>query len=176
MAARARKPFTHPCCPHVDIASVSPALERYRRRVQGGPVEASTALRPRARGIVTIAALIARNQAAEQARYLALALDNGVRPGGSSGIITHLAFAAPDKEPAVLSASAARNHKVFEAAQRCCPLRLPARPRAPTVRLANVGSSARGAASCERALAGRRSHGNAPHPGWSQGTASTALD
>ena len=51
-------------------------------------------LSPRDRSIVTIAALIARNQTAEQAHYLALALDNGVRPSEISEIITHLAFYA----------------------------------------------------------------------------------
>jgi 4-carboxymuconolactone decarboxylase len=74
-----------------DLASVSPALERYRRE----PL-ASLWRRPqlsrRDRSIVTIATLMARNHTAEQAHYLAVAMDNGVRPSELSEIITHLAF------------------------------------------------------------------------------------
>ena len=46
----------------------------------------------RDRSIVTLAALIARNQTVEMANYLSLALDNGVKPAEVSEIITHLAF------------------------------------------------------------------------------------
>ncbi len=77
-----------------DLASVSPALERYRRETLHANVWTRPQLSPRDRSIVTIAALIARNQTAEQAHYLALALDNGVRPSEISEIITHLAFYA----------------------------------------------------------------------------------
>src|SRR5206468_12657389 len=42
--------------------------------------------------IVTIAALIARNQTIEIPYYFNLALDNGVKPREISEIITHLAF------------------------------------------------------------------------------------
>ena len=79
---------------HDDLASVSPALERYRREALEASLWKRPQLSPRDRSIVTIAALIARNQTAEQAHYLALALDNGVRPSEISEIITHLAFYA----------------------------------------------------------------------------------
>src|SRR5438270_2253515 len=46
----------------------------------------------RDRSIVTLAALIARDQTVELPYYLALALDNGVKPSEISEIITHLAF------------------------------------------------------------------------------------
>ena len=46
----------------------------------------------RDRSIVTLAALIARNQTVEMAYYLNVALDNGVKPAEISEIITHLAF------------------------------------------------------------------------------------
>src|SRR5205809_6304442 len=46
----------------------------------------------RDRGIVTLAALIARNQTVELPFYLNLALDNGVKPREISEMITHLAF------------------------------------------------------------------------------------
>ncbi len=52
-----------------------------------GPISA-----PRDRGIVTLAALIARAQTVEMAQQIALALDNGVKPREISEIITHLAF------------------------------------------------------------------------------------
>jgi 4-carboxymuconolactone decarboxylase len=49
-------------------------------------------LAPRDRSIVTLAALIARNQAIEMPYYFNVALDNGVKPREISEIITHLAF------------------------------------------------------------------------------------
>ena len=52
------------------------------------------ACRPRDRSVVTLAALIARNQTIEMPFYLGLALDNGVKPREVSEIITHLAFYA----------------------------------------------------------------------------------
>jgi hypothetical protein len=44
------------------------------------------------RNVVTLAALIARDQTVELPYYLALALDNGVKPAEVSEIITHLTF------------------------------------------------------------------------------------
>ena len=74
-----------------DGRTVAPALEKYAQ----GPL-AELWRRPelgaRDRSIVTIAALIARNQTIEMARYLNLALDKGVKPREISEIITHLAF------------------------------------------------------------------------------------
>ena len=80
--------------PHDEVATVSPALDRYRREVLEANLWKRPQLSPRDRSIVTLAALIARNQTAEQAHYLEVALDNGVRPGEVSEIITHLAFYA----------------------------------------------------------------------------------
>ena len=77
-----------------DLAAVSPALERYRRETLEAKLWKRPQLSPRDRSIVTVAALIARNQTAEQAHYLGVALDNGVRPSEISEIITHLAFYA----------------------------------------------------------------------------------
>src|SRR5437763_3159482 len=74
-----------------DISAVAPALEAYAR----GPI-AELWKRPelpaRDRSVVTVAALIARNQTIEMRHYLNIALDNGVKPGELSEIITHLAF------------------------------------------------------------------------------------
>src|SRR6516164_6681254 len=74
-----------------EIRMVVPALAKYAQ----GPVAElwkRPDLSPRDRSIVTVAALIARNQTIEMAYYLGLALDNGVKPREISEIITHLAF------------------------------------------------------------------------------------
>src|ERR1017187_8956242 len=70
---------------------VSPALEKY---AQGPLTELwkRPGLTLRDRSIVTIAALIARNQTIEMPRHINLALDHGVKPREISEIITHLAF------------------------------------------------------------------------------------
>jgi alkylhydroperoxidase/carboxymuconolactone decarboxylase family protein YurZ len=74
-----------------DITMVAPALDKY---AQGALAELwkRPGLTPRDRGIVTIAALIARDQTIEMRYYFNLALDNGVKPREISEIITHLAF------------------------------------------------------------------------------------
>src|SRR5205823_2670850 len=74
-----------------DIKTVAPALEKYAQ----GPVTElwkRPGLSQRDRSIVTIAALIARNQTIEMPYYMNLALGNGVKRGEISEIITHLAF------------------------------------------------------------------------------------
>lgn len=74
-----------------DITMVAPALEKYAQ----GPLAdlwKRPGLTPRDRSIVTISALIARNQTIEMPYYFTLALDNGVKPRELSEIITHLAF------------------------------------------------------------------------------------
>jgi 4-carboxymuconolactone decarboxylase len=74
-----------------DIRMVAPALEKYAQ----GPLAdlwKRPGLTPRDRSIVTISALIARNQTIEMPYYFNLALDNGVKPREISEIITHLAF------------------------------------------------------------------------------------
>ena len=74
-----------------DTTMVAPALDKY---AQGALAELwkRPGLTPRDRSIVTIAALISRNQTIEMAYYFNLALDNGVKPREISEIITHLAF------------------------------------------------------------------------------------
>lgn len=74
-----------------DTRVVAPALERY---AQGPLAELwkRPGLTPRDRSIVTLAALIARNQTVEMPHYFKVALDNGVKPREISEIITHLAF------------------------------------------------------------------------------------
>jgi 4-carboxymuconolactone decarboxylase len=75
-----------------DVRAVAPALEKYAQGVVLGDLWKRPGLSPRDRSIVTVAALIARDQTVELPFYLNLALDNGVKPSEISEIITHLAF------------------------------------------------------------------------------------
>src|SRR6266699_603534 len=75
-----------------DVRTVAPALEKYAQRVVLGDIWKRPGLSPRDRSMVTLAAMIARNQTVELPYHLNLALDNGVKPGEVSEIITHLAF------------------------------------------------------------------------------------
>ena len=75
-----------------DIRAVAPALEKYAQGVVQGDLWKRPGLSPRDRSIVTISALIARDQRVELPYYLDLALHNGVKPAEVSEIITHLAF------------------------------------------------------------------------------------
>jgi 4-carboxymuconolactone decarboxylase len=74
-----------------DTRMVAPALEKYAE----GPLTElwkRPGLTLRDRSIVTVAALIARNQTIEMPYYINLAFDNGVKPREISEIITQLAF------------------------------------------------------------------------------------
>jgi 4-carboxymuconolactone decarboxylase len=75
-----------------DIRAVAPALEKYAHGVVQGDLWKRPGLSPRDRSIVTISALIARNQRVELPYHLDLALHNGVKPAEVSETITHLAF------------------------------------------------------------------------------------
>jgi 4-carboxymuconolactone decarboxylase len=73
---------------------VAPALEQYRQQRVLGEVWKRPQLSARDRGIVTLAALVSRQQTTEMPFYLNLALDNGVKPREVAEMITHLAFYA----------------------------------------------------------------------------------
>ena len=75
-----------------EIGAVAPALDKYAQERLLGEVWKRPGLNARDRSIVTVTALIARNQTIELPYYLNLALDNGVKPSEISEIITHLAF------------------------------------------------------------------------------------
>jgi len=75
-----------------DVRMVAPALEKYTQGTLLGDVWKRPGLSTRDRSIVTIAALIARNQTIEMPFYFNLALDSGVKPREISEVITHLAF------------------------------------------------------------------------------------
>jgi 4-carboxymuconolactone decarboxylase len=74
-----------------DFRIVAPALDKYAQ----GPIAElwkRPGLAPRDRSVVTLAALVARNQTIDMPHHIALALDNGVTPREISELITHLAF------------------------------------------------------------------------------------
>jgi 4-carboxymuconolactone decarboxylase len=75
-----------------DMRRVSPALEQYTQGTLLGDLWKRPDLSPRDRSIVTLATLIARNQTVEMPYHINLALENGVKPGELSELITHLAF------------------------------------------------------------------------------------
>lgn len=75
-----------------DVRNVAPALERYTQDHLYGDVWNRAGLSRRDRSLVTLAALITRNQTLPLNYYLAQALDNGVKPAELSELITHLAF------------------------------------------------------------------------------------
>lgn len=77
-----------------ELSAVSPALESYTTENLFGEVWENETLSKRDRGLVTVAALIARNQTEDLPGYIGLALDNGVSPAEISETITHLAFYA----------------------------------------------------------------------------------
>ena len=76
------------------LRAVSPALEAYTNKDLYGEVWQRPDLSARDRSIVTVASLIARNQAADMPAEFNRALENGVTPAELSEIITHLAFYA----------------------------------------------------------------------------------
>ena len=77
-----------------DVESVAPALETYAQATLADKLWRRPGLSVRDRSVVTVAALIARNQTADLPAYIKLALESGVKPSELSGIITHLAFYA----------------------------------------------------------------------------------
>src|SRR4051794_20788722 len=75
-----------------DIQMVAPALEKYTQDRLLGDVWKRPGLSARDRSVVTLAALIARNQTIEMPAFMRFALDNALKPAEISEIITHLAF------------------------------------------------------------------------------------
>lgn len=75
-----------------EVRMVAPALDKYTQDRLLGDMWKRPDLAPRDRSIITLSALIARNQTIDLPFYVNLALDNGVKPREISEIITHLAF------------------------------------------------------------------------------------
>lgn len=74
------------------VRAVAPALANYTEAKIVGDLWTRPELSARDRGIVTLAALIARNQTIGIPHYTNLALDHGVQPSEISELVTHLAF------------------------------------------------------------------------------------
>lgn len=74
------------------VQAVAPALDQATQERLLGEVWKRPGLDARDRSIMTVAALIARNQPIELPFYLNRALDSGVKPAELSEIISHLAF------------------------------------------------------------------------------------
>jgi len=91
-AATPKMNAIEPALTREDVRKVSSALDRYTQDRVMGDLWKRPDLSRRDRSIVTLAALIARSQTGEMPYYLSVALDNGVKPGEISEIITHLAF------------------------------------------------------------------------------------
>jgi 4-carboxymuconolactone decarboxylase len=77
-----------------DVRKVAPALETYTQERLYGEVWKRPGLTARDRSLVTIAALIARDQTPALTYYFNRAFENSVKPREVSEIITHLAFYA----------------------------------------------------------------------------------
>ncbi|NTG50418.1 carboxymuconolactone decarboxylase family protein [Agrobacterium rhizogenes] len=84
----------HPALTLDDLRSVSPALAAYTQNTVIGDLWSRSGLSARDRSIVTVAALIARNQTIGLRHYVNKALDSGVSAAEVSEIVTHLAFYA----------------------------------------------------------------------------------
>jgi 4-carboxymuconolactone decarboxylase len=74
-----------------ELGAVSPALQRYTAGPLGD-LWKRPQLSPRDRSLITVAALIARNQSIAMEDHFNLALDNGVKAAELSEVITHLGF------------------------------------------------------------------------------------
>lgn len=72
--------------------AAAPGLAAYTDGVLAGDLWKRTDLSPRDRSLVTVASLVAANQAAALPAELERALDNGVTPAELAEVITHLAF------------------------------------------------------------------------------------
>jgi 4-carboxymuconolactone decarboxylase len=75
-----------------DVYAVSPTLAKYTGEAIANGVWKRPGLSAHDRSVITIAALIARNQTAGMLHYFNVSLDNGVTPAEMSEIVTHLAF------------------------------------------------------------------------------------
>ncbi|HEV7881679.1 carboxymuconolactone decarboxylase family protein [Bradyrhizobium sp.] len=96
-SARAEQTTTNgskPMLTYEAVRKVAPALEAYTQNRLLGEVWKRPGLAARDRSIVTLAALIARNQTIELPYHLDLALEYGVKPREISELVTHLAFYA----------------------------------------------------------------------------------
>jgi 4-carboxymuconolactone decarboxylase len=142
--AMSRTDVLPPTLTRDDVRMVAPALERYGQETLLGRLWRRPDLSPRDRSLVTLSALIARNQAVELPIYVNLALDSGVRPSEVSEVITHLAFYAgwgnAMSAVAVVKDVFARRGIGAEQLPAASPQRLPLDEAAEAQRAARVGA------------------------------------
>ena len=79
---------------HQAVAGAAPGMAAYGDKYIDRDLWNRTGLSRRDRSLVTLAALISRNDTTDLPHYLNLALDSGVKPAEISETITHLAFYA----------------------------------------------------------------------------------
>jgi 4-carboxymuconolactone decarboxylase len=91
MTATRKSDAASPVLTSEDVRMVAPALERYTEGALGD-LWKRPGLSARDRSLVTVAVLIARNQTTELSSHLNRALDNGLKAGELSEVITHMAF------------------------------------------------------------------------------------
>ena len=75
-----------------EISAVSPVLAKFTRDSIDDELWHRPELSARDRSVVTVAALISRNQTSGMLHYFNKSLDSGVTPAELSEIVTHLAF------------------------------------------------------------------------------------
>jgi len=92
LAEERRNTLAAPPVTFEQVRAVSPALEKYTREALLDGLWKRPGLSTRDRSVITVAALIARNQQIEMPFHFNFALENGVKPSELSEIITHLAF------------------------------------------------------------------------------------
>jgi|SRR4051812_11467800 4-carboxymuconolactone decarboxylase len=131
-----------------DLNSAVPALDKYRQERLLGEVWKRPQLSPRDRSLVTLAALVARQQVVELAFYLNLALDNGLKPREVAETITHLAFYSgwANATSAAAVASEVFAKRRIAADQSVAPQLLPLDEKAEAGRSARVNADFAGVA------------------------------
>ncbi|RMR56676.1 MULTISPECIES: carboxymuconolactone decarboxylase family protein [Pseudomonas] len=78
--------------PSPDVLAVAPQLYSYTTDLLFAEVWKRKDLEPRDRSLITLASLLAGGQTAQMTGHINLGLDNGLKPGEISALITHLAF------------------------------------------------------------------------------------
>lgn len=86
--------LSHSAVSPEDVYAVSPTLAKYTGEAIANGVWKRPGLSVHDRSVITMAALIARNQTVGMLHYFKVSLDNGVTPAEISEIVTHLAFYA----------------------------------------------------------------------------------
>lgn len=74
------------------VGATAPDLARYTNDVLFGDLWLRTDLAPRDRSLITVAALISQNQAAQLTFHLNRAMDSGLTREQAAEVVTHLAF------------------------------------------------------------------------------------